>query len=165
MLNRELQLKLLKKLSSEYPDYYDLSSEYIHGTHEYKEAVNTLYYLLQHGLVEERSLLISNASDGLKRLQFNLPTINQNGMDFLADDGGLSAILRAVTVKFDAEQIKAILSSKILASDLKSADKQKLLDGLRVLPSESIKHLTMKVLDLGWDNLGSLIRIIQSNLL
>lgn len=102
--------------------------------------------------------------DGLKRPQFGAPTINQNGLDFLANDGGVSAILGAVTIKFAADQLKLLLESKIMATNLPPADKHKLIDGLRSLSAESIKHLTTKIVDLGWDNLGTLIRIIQSNL-
>lgn len=39
-------------------------------------------------------------------------------MDFLADDGGLSAILGTVIIKFETEQLKAILAAKIMSSDL-----------------------------------------------
>ncbi|GAA5003549.1 hypothetical protein GCM10023206_07380 [Acinetobacter puyangensis] len=164
ILDRKLQLELLNKMASTYPEFYDFNHEYSHGTNEYNKAVANLYYLLQHDLVETGSVLRSNAFDGLKRLQFGTPTINQIGLDFLADDGGLSAILGVITVKFEADQLKAILESKILAADLPPADKHKLLDGLRSLSAESVKHLTTKIVDLGWDNVGSLIRIIQSSL-
>ncbi|ENV03451.1 MULTISPECIES: hypothetical protein [Acinetobacter] len=166
ILDRNLQLELLTKMSSAYPNFYDFNKEYNHGTTEYDTAVANLYYLMQHKLVESDSVIASASigDKGIKKFQFGSSTINQNGMDFLADDGGLSAILGVVTVKFEAVQLKAILESKIMAADLLPADKHKLIDGLRALSSESIKHLTTKIVDLGWDNLGTLIRIIQSSL-
>ncbi|MBJ8501382.1 MULTISPECIES: hypothetical protein [Acinetobacter] len=166
ILNRELQLKLLKKMSSAYPNFYDFNKEYNRETVEYDAAIANLYYLMQHKLVEPNSVIVSTSigDKGIKKFQFGSSTINQNGLDFLADDGGLSAILGVVTVKFEAVQLKAILESKIMAADLPPADKHKLIDGLRSLSGESIKHLTTKIVDLGWDNLGTLIRIIQSSL-
>ncbi|AOA58224.1 hypothetical protein [Acinetobacter larvae] len=166
ILDRQLQLELLKKMESSYPNHYKFDEEYDFGTEEYCIAVANLYYLMQHGLVEHTSVNISRSLDdkGNRSFQFQTPTINQKGLDFLADDGGLSAILGVVTIKFEADQLKLLLESKIMATDLPPADKRKLIDGLRSLSAESIKHLTTKIVDLGWDNLETLIRIIQSSL-
>ena len=161
-MDRELQLELLEKMSSTYPDYYDFTKEYKHGTDEYNSVVANLYYLQQHNLVEDRSTLRSNAMDGLKRLQIHLPTINQNGMDFLANDGGLSAILSVVTIKIDPEQYRQILITRVQESNLPSEQKNQIVSALQSLSYENIKHLSTKVVDLGWDNLGSLAQIIQN---
>ena len=85
-------------------------------------------------------------------------------MDFLADDGGLSAILGVVTVKLETEQLRAILAAKIMSSDLSSERKSTLIDAIRELPAEGLKHLTMKIVDTGWDNLDSLMALIQNAL-
>ena len=162
ILDRKLQLELLEKMSSSYPDYYDLDGEYKHGSQEYKKVAANLYYLMQHNLVEPRSILSSSSTDGLKRLQFGAPTINQNGMDFLANDGGLSAILSTITIKIDTEQFRQILQTRINESNLPPDQKSQIISALQSLPSESIKLLSAKVLDLGWDNLGSLAQLIQN---
>ena len=164
ILDRQLQLELLQKMSTSYPEFYNFRDEYEYGTEEYNKVVSNLYYLMQHDLIEDRSIMESKSMSGRKEPQISLPTINQNGLDFLTDDGGLSAILGVVTVKFEADQLKLLLESKIMAADLPPADKHKLLDGLRSLSAESIKHLTTKIVDLGWDNLGTLARIIQSSI-
>ena len=67
-------------------------------------------------------------------------------------------------IRLEAEQLKRILEAKILASDLPSDSKQKMIDVLREQPAESIRHLTTKIVDLGWDNLDSLMNIIQNSL-
>ena len=95
----------------------------------------------------------------------HLASITHIGMDFLADDGGLSAILGVVTIKFEAEQFRTILESMILSSNLPTERKQTMIDALRELPAESIKHLTTRIVDAGWDNLDSLMTIIQNSLL
>ena len=162
ILDRKLQLELLEKMSSTYPDFYNFNHEYFEGAGGYAEVVANLYYLQQHNLIEERSTLRSNAMDGLKRLQIHLPTINQNGMDFLANDGGLSAILSTVTIKIDTEQFRQILLMKVSESNLPLDQKNQITSVLQELPAESIKHLSTKLLDLGWDNLGSLMQLIQN---
>lgn len=85
-------------------------------------------------------------------------------MDFLANDGGLSAILGVVTVKFEADTLKAILENRINQSDLSPENKQSMIDSLRELPAESIKHLTMKLLDEGLENLSNAIVLIGTYL-
>ena len=162
ILDRDLQLDLLSKMSSSYPEYFDFSGTCEHGTEKYNKVVANLYYLQQHNLIEERSTLRSNAVDGIKRLQIHLPTINQNGLDFLANDGGLSAILSTITIKIDTEQFRQLLLVRVSESNLPPDQKNQITSALESLPAESIKHLSTKVLDWGWDNLGSLAQLIQN---
>lgn len=163
-LDRKLQFELLEKLRSSYPSHYDLNSDYSYGSTEYEKAAINLYYLKQHGLVEEESLLKATGFGGYFNLQFNLPTITHKGMDFLADDGGLSAILNVVTIKFEADTLKAILSNHINHSDLAPEYKKSMNDALEELPAETIKHLTMKLLDEGLENLPNALVLISTYL-
>ena len=64
------------------------------------------------------------------------PKITEKGLDFLKDDGGLTAILGIVTVRFEADTIRTILQIKVNQSDLSPADKQKLHGVLQELPAE-----------------------------
>lgn len=164
ILDRQLQLELLEKLRDTYPKHCDLDKDYKSNTDLYEKATSNLYYLMQHGLVSEKSLLISSSLGGHFRMQFGSPTITHRGLDFLADDGGLSAILGVVTIKFEADQLKLLLESKIMASNLPPESKQSMIDVLRELPAESIKHLTTKIVDTGYDNLDSLMNLIQNSL-
>jgi hypothetical protein len=164
ILDRQLQLELLQKMSTTYPEFYNFRDEYEHGTEEYKKVVANLYYLMQHGLIEERSLMESKVMSGIKRPQISLPTINQNGLDFLANDGGLSAILSTVTIKIDTEQFRQLLLARINESNLPPDQKNQIVSALESLPAESIKHLSTKVVDWGWDNFDQLMQLIQSSL-
>lgn len=159
ILDRQLQKELLEKMSSAYPYSYNFDKEYSRGTDEYNKVAANLYYLEQHELISNESITLT-----INPPLIEMPQITHKGLDFLADDGGLTAILKVVTVKFDADQLKAILESKIMASDLPSEDKQKLLYQLRTLPAEAIKHLTLKIVDYGWDNIGSLVRLIKNSI-
>lgn len=164
LLDREMQLSMLTELSQVYPSQIDLSEKYDYGTDEYYKFIANLAYLKDHKLISENSLLVSKSLDG-DGFHPNLGSITHTGMDFLADDGGLSAILGVVTIKFEAEQFRTILESMILSSNLPTERKQTMIDALRELPAESIKHLTTRIVDVGWDNLDSLMTIIQNSLL
>lgn len=160
LLNRELQNQILQIAASCYPSQanHELNELYEHLKDQ--ELAANLRYLEQYGLIEPESFLIT--LDGL--YSFNEVTITNIGMDFLADDGGLSTILGVVTIKFEANQLKLLLESKLMASDLPHERKQSMIDVLRELPAESIKHLTTKIVDTGYDNLDSLMSLIQSSL-
>ncbi|WP_374255068.1 hypothetical protein [Acinetobacter brisouii] len=161
ILDRALQKELLTKMSSTYPHPYRIDEEYTPRTPEYRKVAANLYYLVEHGLVEKNSVTKNDGFGGYSNILIELPTITHKGMDFLADDGGLSAILGVVTVKFHEDSIKQILEHRITESDLPPEDKKSMLGALRELPAESIKHLTLKLLDKGFDNSSSAIHIIQ----
>lgn len=160
LLNRELQNQILQIAASCYPSQANQELNELYEHLKDQELAANLRYLEQHGLIESESFLIS--LDGF--YSFNGVTITNIGMDFLADDGGLSAILGVVTIKFEANQLKLLLESKIIASNLPPERKQSMIDVLRELPAESIKHLTTKIVDTGYDNLDSLMSLIQSSL-
>ena len=164
LLDREMQLAMLTELSEVYPSQVNLSEKYNYGTDEYYKFIANLAYLKDHRLISEKSLLVSKSMDG-DIFHPHLASITHLGMDFLADDGGLSAILGVVTIKFEAEQFRIILESMILSSNLPAERKQTMIDVLRELPAESIRHLTTRIVDVGWDNLDSLMTIIQNTLL
>ena len=164
VLDRKLQLELLTKIAECYPfewDDYERNTE----SDEYHKCAINLHYLGGHGLVTEKSTSAkpSMTGDGGGRLFIMSPTITEKGLDFLQDDGGLSAILGVVTVRFEADTIRTILQLKVDQSDLSPADKQKLQSVLQELPAENIKHLSTKIVDMGWDSLGSLMSLIQSS--
>lgn len=164
VLDREIQLAMMRKMQIVYPSYYDFDTDYPDGHQDREKALKNLYYLRAHKLVEAKSIIISEYLDGDMVLNFGASTLTHDGMDFLADDGGLSAILGVVTVRFEADTIRAILQLKVDQSDLSPVDKQRLHGVLQELPAESIKHLTTKIVDTGWDGLGSLMNLIQSSL-
>lgn len=163
LLDREMQLAILTELSEVYPASIELDEKYEFGTDVYRKFVANLAYLEAHKLISEKSILMPNTA-GDYNAQPALSAITHTGMDFLADDGGLSAILGVVTIKFEVDQFRTILESMVLSSNLPTERKQTIIDTLQDLPAESIKHLTTRILDVGWDNLDSLMTIIQSNI-
>jgi hypothetical protein len=165
ILDRELQLELLSKIAECYPFAWTDFEKKPDSEDYLKTAIN-LNYLKGHGLLSEDATSVrpSTSGSGGGVILISKPKITEKGLDFLKDDGGLSAILGVVTVRFEADTIRTILQLKVDQSDLSPADKQKLSDVLQELPAESIKHLTTKIVDTGWDGLGSLMSLIQSSL-
>lgn len=159
ILDRELQRKLLNELSVIYPSYHDFTNL----TDEYgaDKLTANLFYLYQHNLITE-SVKVSMSLDGISQRIIIRCAITEKGMDFLEDDGGLTAILGVVTFKIDSEQLKYILIERIDKLDLQTDQKQRFKEGIMNLPSESMKHLTMKFVDKGLENTPSLLGILQS---
>lgn len=159
-MNRELQNQILTLAAEAYPEsIYPGYNNTLDQLEERKFAA-ALKYLEQNYLIEKKSFTLS--IDNF--YSFGGITITNRGLDFLSDDGGLSAILNVVTVRFEADTLKAILENRINQSDLPPDDKKTMIDSLRELPADSIKHLTMKLLDEGLENLPSAILLIGTYL-
>ncbi|WP_336982517.1 hypothetical protein [Acinetobacter modestus] len=159
-LDRALQNKILNLAADSYPSYISPGHDNdLDNCDEISLAAN-LKYLEEHGLIRPNSVTVS--IDNI--YSFGVIEITKDGLDFLLGDEGLSAILNVVTIKFEADTLKAILVNRINQSDLNPDDKKSMIDSLRDLPAESIKHLTMKLLDEGLENLPSAILLIGTYL-
>ena len=142
LLDRQLQLNILKHYAAAYPGQtFERWTTF--GDDEQKIAAN-LFYLQEHGLISIAGKLAMDQS-----LAYQGGKLTAKGLDFLEDDGGLSAILGVVTIKLHDDTIKGLIESKIIASDLPQPEKQRYLDRLRELPAETTKHLVLKLVDLG----------------
>lgn len=165
ILDREFQLELMTKMAEVYPAAYNFSQDEQYRDSDFRTKLFiNLYYLQSHGLLEAKSIHLTLGIGGGQSWSLGNTRLNHRGMDFLADDGGLSAILGTVTIKFETEQLRAILAAKIMSSDLSSERKNTMVEAIKQLPAEGLKHLTMKIVDTGWDNMDSLMRLIQSAL-
>ena len=152
ILDRDYQRQLLKMLCDAYPnefDHRDFCRAMDDETGRKYEA--NMIYLEEHGLVKS----------GIVDHVFNPPKITAKGMDFLADDGGLTAILGVTTIRFDDNTLRSIIESKIKdSSDL--TDKTGMISRLRELPTDAIKHLTLVLLEKGLDHLPNAMLLIEN---
>ena len=94
-LDRELQRQILEKLADAYPDeIFEVAPEFP-GVDRFFVFFN-LQYLAEHGLVN--SGVRKSQSGDTEDQWYEVGTkITATGLDFLADDGGLGAILGAGT--------------------------------------------------------------------
>ena len=108
-LDRAYQLELLELLATSYPQSFDIRemARVWDDEQEQRYAANMIY-LDEHGLVESA---IRFGIDG--HMSMALPRITARGMDFLADDGGLSAVLGVVTVKLHEDTLKELIGQRI----------------------------------------------------
>lgn len=140
---------------------YNFCDAYPNNGADFDKALANIYYLQEHGLISSDSVLEQSYVGGEHEYYLHMGRITHDGMDFLADDGGLRAILGTVVVKIQDEQLQQILAYHINQSDLSPARKQLLLDELSKLPAESIKHLTNLLLSDVYQNPQAIVGTIQ----
>lgn len=149
-LDRNLQHKFLSELYKVYPDsityeyYINAAIAQTTGVIEaeedalfvLKQSAN-LQYLAEHGLVVfgDKTFITATVK------------ITAKGIDFLMDDGGLSAILGVVTVKLHSDTIQALLNTKIDQADIPPEEKSKLKVILSKMGDVALAKLTEKAID------------------
>lgn len=149
-LDRNLQREFLSELYKVYPDsiiydyYINAAIAQTSGVIEaeedalfvLKQSAN-LQYLAEHGLVvfDNETLITATVK------------ITAKGIDFLMDDGGLSAILGVVTVKLHSDTIQALLNTKIDQADIPPEEKSKLKVILSKMGDVALAKLTEKAID------------------
>lgn len=151
LLNRQLQLQLLELFHKSYPNKTSIRISELPFEARIEELNYNLAYLSEHKLIDHAkvnkwgALADKNWSDDKALLNGRITHL---GIDFLEDDGGLSAILGVVTVRLHSETI-AEIEAKILASDQPAEEKSRLLDRLRSMPEEGLRTLTQELVRTG----------------
>ena len=152
-LDRSLHRKLLGMAQESYPH----RSEYPRTKHSETELMGNLLYLEEHGLVDAGIQIgIDNhfSAYGFKA--------TAKGLDFIADDGGLSAILGVVTVRLHEDSVKALLLKQIEESSEPTSVKENLAKQIRELPAEALKSITIKALEVGLKSMPQFISMLHS---
>ncbi len=149
-LDRNLQREILKELNNIYPDsktyeyWIDAAIAQIVGVIETvgeaelyiaKRSAN-LRYLAEHGLVVCND---KNLSATVK--------ITAKGIDFLTDDGGLSAILGVVTVKLHSDTIQALIAAKIDQAEISDSEKSWLKKELGKIKDTALSTFTANAIN------------------
>lgn len=155
-IDRDVQKKVLTALAHQYPAYVDSRKLEICTDEEF---LANIHYLKEHGLADYSARGVDTNG---RRAYAAVATAK--GIDFLADDGGLGAILGVVTIRLHDDTLKAIVASKIEDSALPTEEKNRLTEQLKDLPGEATKHLVLKLIDAGLENWQRALPIIQSML-
>lgn len=150
LLNRDAQRTMLRELSELYPQSADVRRSFTEI--DSRQVQYNLFYLQEHGLV---TLFTRKMMDGT--VPIYSATITARGIDFLRDDGGLSAILGIVTVKIHEDTLKALLIGKIDGADGDPTTKKLIVDKIREMPSEALSTVTQRALESGLDQIPDLI--------
>jgi len=149
-LDRNLQHEFLSELYKVYPDsitydyYINAAIAQTSGVIEAEEDASfvlkqsaNLQYLAEHGLVvfDNETLITATVK------------ITAKGIDFLMDDGGLSAILGVVTVKLHSDTIQALLDAKINEANIPPEEKSRLKGILSKMGDVALAKFTEKAID------------------
>jgi len=137
-LNRKLQKDILVALSEVYPDSLLVSA--LPGFSHDREFMGNLFYLQEHGVLDGGDIREPGQCRSMVDAQ-----ITKAGLDFLADDGGLSAILGYRFVKIEAS---ALVDSLIKLLEEGEAEDDKRLPALAQLHSMDNTALADLVLEL-----------------
>jgi hypothetical protein len=148
-LDRQLQRSILENLAEVYPGIARIRP----SPGETEADINAnLYYLTQHGLIDLPWTLMMSGERSP-----GVPAITAKGMDFLADDGGLSAILGVVTVKLHEDTIKALLIKQVEKAEGDDTMKGQLIAKIKEMPAEALSAIVQRALEAGLDQVPDLL--------
>lgn len=147
-VNRDKLRILLTELADAYPA--PVAPESL-SLHDDPALTKMCSYLSEHGLVT-LDAIGGRYLDGY-RLSIGQVTVTAKGIDFLQDDGGLTAILGVMTVRLDRESLQALIEARVEASDAPPEKKSAIKSALQSLSagawSELAKRLVGSAIDHG----------------
>lgn len=109
-LDRTYQKNLLLFLLESYPLYEDAKEhcDLLKEEDQTKYIANVVY-LQDHGLLENGVEIVFSSDAHAIINDYGFPAITEKGIDFVLQDGGLSAILNVQTVKLHSDTIKELI--------------------------------------------------------
>lgn len=145
--DRNVQRELLKELYDTTPNPISAGREsYYNDAFGDKNAlIANLRYLRDHGLI---TCSITQVLSGAYTLNFRSIEITNKGIDFIRDDGGLSAILNIQTIKFHRDAV-VILEDLIAISNMSDDEKEKAKTTFSELSTEALKALVQTIITAG----------------
>lgn len=158
-IDRNFQRGLLEILADLYPKSDKQGRLFENApTHAEEERVlANLLYLEEHGLVRSGAELSITGSI----IYQGGATITAAGLDFLEDDGGLTAILGTVTIKLHADTIRDLMLAKIDASPAPAAEKSALRKAVSTLSGEALKEIAKKLVSRGMESAPDAIAYLK----
>lgn len=157
LLSRELQRRLLERLGDAYPSTLDQGR--LQQLASDREFTVNLAYLDEHGLVEVK--LQHYLSD---RSVVTAARITAKGIDFLADDGGLGAVLGVVTVRLHEDTVRNLLIQRVSESKGDETVKAQLVSQIKKLPAESVSKLAESAVESGLRHLPNALQWLQATM-
>lgn len=146
-LDRALQKHLLHKLANSYPAR--CAGLYSDDDETADNELANLLYLEEHGLVVSG---MTRSPSG-KLVYTGGAMITAKGLDLIANDGGIAAILDTCTLRLDGNAIRAMIEAKIETADLPRAEKERLIELLGKLSRTAMGTLTVQLIEAGLDQL------------
>ncbi|KGM56148.1 hypothetical protein N799_04985 [Lysobacter arseniciresistens ZS79] len=155
LLDRSKQRDLLWKLASAYPETVDAGD--LDPICPGNGLRVNIAYLQEHGLVDAKFQQYIDLGT-----QLTWGKITAKGIDFIADDGGLGAILNVQTIRLHEDSVRALLIKQVEASDVSQSVKERLVDKLKSMPADGIGTITEKALEAGLKALPNVAHWLQA---
>jgi hypothetical protein len=153
MDDRELQREILRYLRDKYPG--KAKTDEIPGNVE-NNFDRCMHYLNEHELIDFRTVEAMQATDNYINIK-----ITAKGIDFLAGDGGLGAILDVVTIKIHPDSIQAIIDAKIEASPLPVESKSRLKEAIKNAPSTVVAEVLKRLTGMAFEHGPGALEFLQ----
>ena len=154
LMDRAYQRALLTTLAQQYPDELDAGQLGADSTD--RSLSFNVSYLHEHGLVVAKFAQLLGVPP-----QLVLARATHRGLDFLQDDGGLGAILNVVTVRLDAQQLRALITERVENSALPAEEKSRLKRWLQEAGQEGLKEATTRLVGAALDQAPGALQLLQ----
>lgn len=107
-------------------------------------------YLVDHGFVKNALGGLPYRIDREGKFYTAAPmTLTKEGIDFLLENGGLTAKKNTITVRFEVDTIKQLIEAKIEASNISEKEKNSLKAHLKSLPKKILEGEMLSLLQMG----------------
>lgn len=118
-------------------------------------AANAIY-LMQHNLLAGPMFAEGD------ELHYQFFSITVEGVDFMQDDGGISAIKRTTTVKLHAETLRALLLQQVDKCAANDDEKSIIKKAIESAPEEVVRGTIGKLLDAAIDNAPAAMALLSA---
>ncbi|MCT1678526.1 hypothetical protein M3B69_01055 [Raoultella ornithinolytica] len=138
--DRKLQREILQACVDSYPSA-PLSEQFNHtevaecAVSDIQKLLANINYLCEHGLIKNHSAIILKDHSIVTRI-----TATAKGIDFMLNDGGLSAILNVQTIKFHRDAV-IILEDLITISNMNDEQKEQARSSLGELSINTLESV------------------------
>ena len=148
--DRKLQREILQACVDSYPaapllEQFNLTEVAECAESNIQKLLANINYLCEHGLIKNNSSII--LKDRSTRI-----TATAKGIDFMLNDGGLSAILNVQTIKLHRDSV-VVLEDLIAISNMNDEQKEKAKSTLGEMSTEAIKTVVQAVTTAGLSKL------------
>lgn len=141
-LNRILQRKILLSLQKVYPDSLLVSA--LPGFSDDRQFMGNLFYLQEHGLIDGGDVREPGRCRSMIDAQ-----ITRSGLDFLSDDGGISAILGGgVAVKLTSSELADAVDRALVEADFDKHERAGIRESLLLMGNDESKELVLELIRL-----------------
>lgn len=155
IIDKEIINKILNTFKEHIDDEYD---EKYGGFYLWKYMEQTkknerhLVYLIEHGLCKvyyQKSLE--------QELYFAAPmSLTSKGIDYLSENGGLTAQEKTITIRFEEDTIKKLIEAKIESMNATEKEKHSLKQYLKSLSGKILEEKVLALVSLGINHIPDL---------